>query len=60
MICRMNRVQRELLIDLIDKTTTPPQEGCRAHWFVAKQEAEEAFHRAFENESSEDDFNHVE
>ena len=60
MICRMNRIQRALLIDLIDKTAAPPQEGGLAHWRVAKQEAEEAFHNAFKNESSEDDHNHVE
>ena len=60
MICRMNRVQRELLIKLIDATAEFHHSGRQLGHLVARDEAEDAFHRAFENESSEDDFNHVE
>lgn len=60
MICRMNKRQRQALIDLIDAMIV--EKG--SHHIedsVRRMELEEDFHKCFENEcQDEDDFDHAE
>lgn len=61
MICRMNKRQREALIELIRTMIDEAKEGTDTHEVLARMQAEEDFHNCFENESEiEDTHNHVE
>lgn len=59
MICRMNKKQRDSLIELIEAIVMDKRGDGDLHESLRRLEAEKDFHEAFKNESSEDDHNHV-
>jgi len=59
MICRMNRRQREALIAMVDTIAKSKAPGADLGDLQDRLNAEDDFHRCFENESSEDEHNHA-
>lgn len=60
MICRMNKRQREALIDLIEAIIDDKSPGSGLEESLRRRELEEGFHKCFGNEcQDEDDFDHA-
>lgn len=60
MICRMNKQQRDALIDLIGAIIDDKAPGAGLEESVRRRELEEDFHKCFENENQDEgNYNHV-
>lgn len=60
MICRMNKQQRDTLINLIEAIIDVKAPGAGLEESVRRHELEKDFHVCFENENQdEDNYNHV-
>lgn len=59
MICRMNKRQREALVELIRTMIEEAKDTSDGHEVLNRMAAEEDFHKCFECQA-EDDLDHVE